>query len=105
MLPQTVTAELFNVEYREIDMSIEFICSKLVEFGFIVTDQKHFDPMVWIKFKRQEDHGELRIDRMNRSFYICAVVDGETIFPIEGGWEAVLGYLHAAVQSQADSQI
>jgi len=105
MLPETVKSELFDVRHHVGDMALEFICSKIEEFGFVVDEQENLDLAVRITFKNGDDHGELRIDRLQQEFEICAVVDGETIFPMVGNWDLVLRFLAVAVQSAADSQL
>lgn len=84
---------------------MDFICGKLEEFGFVVDEVQNLDVIVRITFKRKDDYGELRIDRLGKFFDISAVINGETIFPASGSWELVMNFLLAAVQSEADSQL
>lgn len=105
MLPQSIKSELFNIRHQVSEMALDYICTKIEQFGFVIDEQENLDLIIRITFKRGEDYGELRIDRLAREFEICAVVDGETIIPATGSWELVINYLLAAVQSAADSQI
>lgn len=105
MLPETVKSELFDIRHQVGDMALDFICGRLEEFGFVVDDIQNFDVVITIIFKRSEDLGEIRIDRMAKLFEINAVIGGETIFPASGNWELVEEFLFAVVQSEADSQL
>jgi hypothetical protein len=86
-------------------MAIDYICGKLEEFGFVVDTVQNLDVIIRITFKRSEDRGELRIDRMGKLFEICAVIGGETIFPVSGNWELIADYLLAVSRSEAGFQM
>jgi hypothetical protein len=105
MLPQSIDSELFDIRHQVGEMALDYICTKIEQFGFVIDEQENLDLIVRIVFKSGEDYGELRIDRLAREFEICAVIDGETIIPAVGSWELVMNYLLVAARSAADSQI
>jgi len=92
-LPNIISAELFNIQFRVSDVAIEHICSKIEEYQYVVGEVQNLDHAIYIDFGTGTAKGQLRIDRMAKSFEICVSADGITVLPTSGSWSDVTAYL------------
>ena len=64
------------------------------------TNISDYDTSIIIEFGKIGDfpiEGELRIDRLNKQFEICAFSQGNTFLPAYGDWHIIEEYLNQLV--------
>ena len=100
MLPNQIIKELFTVKYKVSDIVVDHIIEELNRFNCIPTNISDYDTSIIIEFGKIGDfpiEGELRIDRLNKQFEICAFSQGNTFLPAYGDWHIIEEYLNQLV--------
>jgi hypothetical protein len=104
MLPRTITDEIFNLRYRVNDVALNHVYDELLKYGCLVTGTIDCDASIIIYFKRPNDathpllDGELRIDRIERTFEIAVKYGDTTVLPMLGAWELIDQYLNEVIR-------
>ena len=100
MLPNQIVKELFAIEYKVSDIVVDHVIEELNKFDCIPTSISDYDTSIIIEFGKIGDspmEGELRIDRLNKQFEICARFQGNTFLPAYGNWHIIEEYLNQLV--------
>jgi hypothetical protein len=93
VLPDTIQDEIFRLSSRVNDVAIDYLCSELEHFGYIVSNVQNYDCSVIIDLSNEDTDINLRVDRIFKTFEIVAKCCDEIILPYIGDWEGVLNYL------------
>lgn len=96
VLPGPVLSEIFDLRHKPSDVALGHLLDDLDDLELVVRSTNNYDHAIVVHFYRSGDHpiqGEIRIDRIRRTFDVSAMVDGAVVLPASGGWGLVLEYL------------
>ena len=105
MLPASLVQEIFNMHHSLSDIACQQIADELEEYSLAVNNIQNYDHAVVFTFGTialppgpfVTVEGELRVDRIGKSFEIIAKCGQYLIFPTKGQWEDVVQFLEQLV--------
>tara|TARA_R110000751_G_scaffold101612_2_gene195913 strand:- start:1238 stop:1543 length:306 start_codon:yes stop_codon:yes gene_type:complete len=95
MITNSIIQELLDIRYAVDDAALECVYDTLELYECDITTVNNLDWVIIIKFtdKSKDLIGELRIDRVKKSFTVVGYCGG-FMLPAEGDWKVVLEYLN-----------
>lgn len=100
MLPSLVIKEIFNLQYKASDISLQHIADELESFGLTVKNVTNYDHAIVYEFGTIVQpiiFGELRVDRIQKTFSIVATFGDATILPVNGDWQIIDKFLECLI--------
>ena len=94
MIKDQIINEILDLRYVVNDAALESIYDALACYDCNITTVNNLDWVIIIKFVNKSKNlmGELRVDRVKKTFSIVGYCDG-FMLPAEGNWHTVIEYL------------
>lgn len=94
MLPLIIAQDLFvNLQYHVGELTIEFLKDELYQYGYTVLEVRDYDMAVILEIRAPLVLGQIRVDRILKSFETTLMVGEELLLPLWGNWDEILSYL------------
>lgn len=89
----TVLCEIFDLRFKPNDVTLNHFLDDIEGLNFTVSRCHNYDHAIVIIFYRPGSpsvNGEIRIDRIRRTFDISVKIGAEVVLPVSGDWDLIL---------------